>query len=103
MTKARKKQMEHGMLVPPNIEVNSRSGRGGASLSPTGGEGWGEGVWFISPHPVMLGFRIAHRALVAWVDIAQVIPATAGPLRHGVGLALRSVWQIDPGSGARER
>ena len=43
----------------------------------------------IHRHPVAFHLAIDWPALVAWAEIAQVVPARAGPLRHGVGLAQR--------------
>src|SRR5438445_1018233 len=44
----------------------------------------------------MLGFGTAKGGGVFRIEIAQIIPATAGPLRHGVGFASGTIGQIHP-------
>ena len=51
----------------------------------------------------MLGIRAAEGALIGRIGEAQIIPATPGPLRHGVGLAGGTVGAADPGGRAGER
>ena len=35
----------------------------------------------VDGHPVLLRLRIHQGACIAWVDVAQVVPAAARPLR----------------------
>ena len=48
--------------------------------------------------PVLLGFLGDRRLIVVRVHIAQEIPAGAGPLRHGIGLALGGAAAARAGS-----
>jgi hypothetical protein len=50
-----------------------------------------------------LGVGAAERPGVPRVEVAQVVPATASPLRHRVGLALPALRQIHPILRARQR
>ena len=57
----------------------------------------------LSLGPVVLGF-VGDEALgVARIAVAQVIPAGAGPLRHGVGFAGGAVGEIHPVGGLAEQ
>ena len=44
----------------------------------------------------MFGFGTAKGGGVIRIEIAQIIPAATGPLRHGVGFAFGTVGQIYP-------
>ncbi|OQC23896.1 MAG: hypothetical protein BWX70_02725 [Verrucomicrobia bacterium ADurb.Bin070] len=62
----------------------------------------------IHRHPVLFFGRVECGMLVARVDVAQVVPAGAGPLRHRVGLTTSSrpgdrIGVIEPRAGLRER
>ena len=81
-------QVQDGVLGAADVEINPRLG--GIALSRR-------------PHPVALGLRSAKGAGVVGVQIAQVIPAAAGPLRHGVGFARGAVRQVHPVLGAGQR
>ena len=53
------------------------------------------GLW---AHPIALDFGIDELLLVGRVEVAQLVPATAGPLRHDVGVAavwLRAVAEVE--------
>ena len=66
-------QVQHGMLRPADVEIDRQ--------------------------PVLRLCRIAERLVVVRIDVAQVVPARAGPLRHGVGLAavaLAVARDLDP-------
>ena len=59
-------------------------------------------------HPVALQFRVHQAARIAGIDEAQVVPARARPLRHGVGLAARRpaagrIDRVQPVSGLGQR
>src|SRR5271156_4495131 len=51
----------------------------------------------------MLCAGIAEGGVVVRVEIAQIIPTTAGPLGHGVGFAHGAIRQADPARGACKR
>ena len=69
-------QVEDGVLGPADVEVDGQ---------PVVGGGAGE-----------------RRGVVLRVHEAQVVPAAAGPLRHGVGLTEAAVG-VDPRAGLAER
>ena len=52
--------------------------------------------------PISLGFVGDETAGVAGIAVAEVIPAGAGPLRHGVGFADRAVGKVHPVGGLGE-
>lgn len=53
--------------------------------------------------PVVFRFFGYEGLFVTWVAIAEVIPAGAGPLGHGVGLATEGVAVVDPVGAVQER
>ena len=53
--------------------------------------------------PVGLGFFGDEAVAVMRVAVAQVVPAGAGPLGHGVGFADGAVGQLDPVAGLAEQ
>ena len=78
--------MQHGVLGSANVQVHPR------------------GDTFAGcPHPVPLGRLTDESFAVGGVEVAQVIPATAGPLRHGVRLTLETVTGLAPFLGAGQR
>ena len=88
-------QVQHGVLDAADVEVDA-TGMVGAHVGA-------------GPGPVGLDRRVDERVLVGRVEVAQLVPARAGPLRHHVRVAavhLRSVAEVerdlDPvGSGGR--
>ena len=62
VTEPRVEQMQHGMFRPADIQVNR--------------------------HPGILHFLIYKGLAVLRIEEAEIIPAGAGPLRHGVCLCL---------------
>src|SRR2546427_12891156 len=50
----------------------------------------------MSAHPITFRRRSAERGVVFRVEVAEVVPATAGPLGHGIGLAFGAVGQVQP-------
>ncbi len=70
-------QMKHGMLGAADIEVDR--------------------------HPVAFELGIDEPLGVLGVDVAQVVPARAGPLGHRVGLADVAVGVVDPVGRLAER
>ncbi len=70
--------MQHGVLGAPNIKIDA----------------WGRllrGSSVLGSHPITFAVAAAECGLVMRVEIAEVIPTTARPLRHGIGFAGRSV------------
>ena len=62
----------------------------------------------IHRHPVTLQLRIHQAARIVGIDEAQVVPARARPLRHGVGLAARRpsagrIGRVQPVRGLGQR
>ena len=60
-------------------------------------------------HPLSFGLSICHDVIADWIDVAQVVPTGAGPLRHRVEIALvrlEAVSQVEldrgPVGGAAE-
>ena len=81
MPEAAVEQVEHGVFGTAHVEVHR--------------------------HPVLFEF-LCHKCIaIAGVDVAQVIPARASPLRHGVRLAdtLAAVLvrDLEPFGGVCER
>ncbi len=64
-------QVQHGVLDAADVEVHAAVAGRGAGRH----------------HPVPLDFRVHQPLVVDRVQVAQVVPAGAGPLRHGVELA----------------
>ncbi len=54
-------------------------------------------------HPIAFGRFAAECLGILRVQVTQIIPATARPLRHGVGFADRAIRKIDPFFGTSER
>ena len=81
--KARVQQMQHRVLRSANIQIDPRCG-----------------IVASRTHPVALRFVADKAVVVLRVEIAQIVPATAGPLRHGVGLSLLAVTGLAPFLGA---
>src|SRR4051794_26338201 len=81
--------MENGVFYATNVEVNAR---GWLFASGTGG----------NTHPILFSAAVRHGVGIVGIEIPQVIPATAGPLRHSVCFAPGAVRQADPFFDARE-
>ena len=90
-------QVQHGVLGAADVQINAR-GRVGCPSRPRRA---GDSAPY-RPHPVLLRVLADKGRVVLRVEVAQVIPATAGPLGHGVGFASRAVRQIHPVLRARE-
>src|SRR5579884_273331 len=54
-------------------------------------------------HPVAFGFLAYEPLVIMRIAETQVIPARAGPLRHGVGFAYRFIGVTNPFPGFRQR
>ena len=75
--------MQHRVLRSADIQIDPRCG-----------------IVAGRAHPVTLRFVADKAVVVLRVEIAQIVPATAGPLRHGVGLSLLAVAGLAPFLGA---
>ena len=81
---ARVEQVQHGVLGAADVEIDAAGGLPiGDCRLPIGFER--------SRHPVALGVRPTKRLEFSRIAVAEVIPARAGPLRHGVRLARRAI------------
>ena len=63
-------QVQHGVLGPADVKIHGQ--------------------------PVSLLFRVPRQLVVVGVDVPQIVPARAGPLRHRVGLAPVFLGISDP-------
>src|SRR5205085_4518756 len=53
-------------------------------------------LWtLLGSHPIAFRFRIAKGGGILRIEVAKIIPATAGPLGHRVGFALRPIRKVD--------
>ena len=82
MPEAGVEQMQHGVFRAADVEIHR--------------------------HPVFFLRRIDHGGIVFRIDVAQVVPARAGPLRHGIRLAPRGAaagraGRPEPVGRARQR
>ena len=73
MPEAGVEQVQHRVLDAADIEVHAAGMRGA--------------VFFGRDHPVLLGFGADVAGFIRRVEVTQVVPATAGPVGHGVELA----------------
>ncbi len=84
----RVQQVQHGVLDAADVQVDAagvvRARR-------------------VLAHPVPLDLGVDEPLVVLRVQVAQVVPARAGPLRHRVGLADVAVVDVHPLRGARQR
>ena len=74
-------QVQHGVLDAADVQVDAARVLGA-----------------LRPHPVLLDRGVDEAVLVRRVQVAQLVPAAAGPLRHDVGVApvaLRAVAQVE--------
>ena len=92
---ARVKQVQDGMLDAADVQVGAAGDVAGLGARP---------------HPVGLVGRVDERLVVGRVDVAHLVPARAGPLRHRVGLAVvgpEAIAQVeldlDPLGGLAQR
>ena len=77
-------QVQHGVLDAADVQVDAAR-----VVGPDVG---------LRAHPVALDRRVDERVLVRRVEVAQLVPARAGPLRHHVGVApvrLRAVAEVE--------
>ena len=73
-------QVQHGVLDAADVQVDAAVGRAVAS------------------HPVLLRSRVGDDIIAERIDVAQVVPARPGPLRHDVevtGIGLGAVAKVD--------
>ena len=74
-------QVEHGVLDAADVEVDT------ARMARS-----------LRPHPVLLDRCVDEPVLVGGVEVAQLVPARPGPLRHDVqitSVALGSVAEVE--------
>ena len=93
MPEARVQQVQHRVLLTADVQVHAA-----------------DAALLAGPQPVLLVLGPHQDLVVGGVDVAQVVPGGARPLRHRVGLAqvgLRPLAEVqlhlDPVLGARER
>ncbi len=90
---ARVQQVQDGVFRTAHVKVHTRP------------RDQSRGIWALlaGTHPVGFGFTAAKAFVVLRVQVPQVIPATARPLRHGVRLALGPIGQVHPVLRTRQR
>src|SRR5262245_44843631 len=94
MPEPRVKQMQDGVFRPTHIEIDT--GRSRFRISDFG-------FRILSTHPVLFCVLISELTMILCVEITEIVPATARPLRHRICLTDGTIWQVHPVLGSCER